>query len=73
MKSATHSRSGAAGLNWRRTRSAGRAAAAAGTVVRTRFPRRAPARPSSRISRSTVHRATGVPSRFSASQTFRAP
>ena len=43
----------------------GRAASAAGTVVRTRFPRRAPTRSSSRISRSTVHRATGVPSRFS--------
>ena len=35
--------------------------------------RRAPARSSSRISRSTVHRATVMPSRFSCSQTFRAP
>jgi len=51
----THSRSGAGGVNRRPTRSTGRAAARSGTVVRTRLPRRAPARPSSRISRSTVH------------------
>ena len=73
MKSATHSRSGAGGLKRRPTRSAGRGAAGSGTVVRLRLPRRAPARPSWRISRSTVQRATGVPSRFSASHTFRAP
>jgi len=34
---------------------------------------RAPARPSSRINRSTVHRATGMPSRLSANHTLRAP
>jgi MOSC domain len=33
----------------------------------------APAMPSSPISRSTVHRATSVPSRFSCRHTFRAP
>ena len=54
-------------------RSAGRAPTPAETVVRTRFPRRAPARSSSRISRSTLHRATWTPSRFSWSQTLRAP
>ena len=37
------------------------------------YSRRAPARPSSRISRSTVHRATGTPCRLSASHTLRAP
>jgi hypothetical protein len=33
----------------------------------------APNRPSSAISRSTVHLATGMPSRFSANDTLRAP
>jgi hypothetical protein len=37
-------------------------------VVRIFRPRRAPAMPSSRISRCTVHRATVMPCRFSSSQ-----
>jgi len=37
------------------------------------LPRRAPRSPSTAINRSTVHRATAMPSRLSASQTFRAP
>ena len=59
MKSATHNRFGAAGLNRRRTRSAGRAAAGPATVVRFRLPAPRAGSPSSRISRSTVQRATG--------------
>jgi hypothetical protein len=47
---------------------------AAGTVVRGFFcPAETPAIPSSRISRSTVHRATSIPSRRSCCHTFRAP
>jgi len=42
-------------------------------VVRLTLPRTEPASPSWRISRSTVHRATRTPSRFSWSHTFRAP
>ena len=45
-----------------------------GTVVRGRLrPARTPAKPRSRISRSTVHRATTSPCLFSSSHTFRAP
>ncbi len=46
-----------------------------GTVVRGFFhpPRRTPRSPSLRISRSTVHRAAAMPSRFSWSHTFQAP
>ena len=72
MKSATHKRFGATGWKRRRTRSSGLGAAPA-MVVRFTFPRTAPARPSARISRSIVHRATGMPSRFRASHTFRGP
>lgn len=61
--SATHSRFGAGALNWRETRSAGRAAASSVMVVRLTFPRTAPASPAAFISRSTVQRATTVPSR----------
>ena len=47
---------------------------APGTVVRGRLrAAHAPDKPSSRISRSTVHRATSTPSRFSCLHTFRAP
>ena len=63
--SATHSRFGAVGPNWRCTRSAGRAAAGSAIVVRLTLPRTAPVRPSSAISRSTVQRATWMPSRLS--------
>jgi hypothetical protein len=38
-----------------------------------RRPRRAPCNPMSRISRSTVERATAIPSRLSCSHTLRAP
>jgi hypothetical protein len=44
-----------------------------GTVVLVSFPRTTPFRPSTRISRATVQRATGVPSRPSWRQTFRTP
>jgi hypothetical protein len=71
--SATQSRSGAAGVKSRLTRSRARSAAGSGIVVRLTLPRTAPASPSARISRSTVHLATGMPSRFSANQTLRAP
>jgi hypothetical protein len=48
--------------------------AASGTVVRGFFRlAAAPARPSSLISRATVHRATSMPSRRSCRHTFRAP
>jgi hypothetical protein len=48
--------------------------AGAATVVRGLFSlAAAPAMPSSCISRSTVHRATPIPSRFSCRLTFRAP
>ena len=42
-------------------------------VVRLTLPRTAPDSPSSAISRSTVQRATAMPSRLSASHTLRAP
>ena len=74
MKSATHSRSGASGAKSRLTRSGGRSCDGSGLVVRTLYPpRRTPRSPSFRISRSTVHRAAGMPSRFSWSHTFHAP
>ena len=41
--------------------------------MRTDLPRRTPCRPSRRISRSTVQRATRVPSRCSCRQTLSAP
>ena len=71
--SATQSRSGASGEKSRRTRSRALGAAGSGIVVRLVLPRTAPARPSWRISRSMVHRATTMPSRLSWSHTFRAP
>ena len=75
VKSTTHSRSGASGAKPRLTRSSGRSCDGSGTVVRGFFhpPRRTPRSPSLRISRSTVHRAAAMPSRFSWSQTFQAP
>ena len=71
--SATHSRSGAVGAKLRFTRSRARSAAGSAIVVRLTFPRTAPASPSAFMSRSTVQRATSMPSRFSWSHTFRAP
>jgi putative transposase len=73
FRSATHSRLGAGGPNCRCTRSAGRGAVGSGIVVRLALPRVAPLRPSSAISRSTVQRATVMPSRLSANHTLRAP
>ncbi len=61
------------GCDRRWARSAGRLAVGPGIVVRLTFRRRAPTGPLSRISRATVHRATGVPSRLSWSQILRAP
>ncbi len=72
--SATQRRFGAGAVKSRASRSAGRCPPASGTVVRGFFRLAdAPAMPSSRISRSTVHRATLMPSRRSCSHTFRAP
>ena len=75
MKSTTHSRSGAGGAKPRFTRSAGLGWDGSATVVRGFFhpPRRTPRSPSARISRSTVHRAAAMPSRFSWAHTFHAP
>ena len=42
-------------------------------VVRIARPRRTPCSPSSRMTRSTVQRATGSPRRFSSSHVLRAP
>ena len=66
---------GAVAVKSRSSRSDGRGCpAGAGTVVRGFFLlAAAPATPSSPISRSTVQRATCVPSRFSCRHTFRAP
>ena len=61
--SATHRRSGPSASKLRSTRSAGRAASSSGMVVRRFSPLTTPFRPSWRISRSTVHRATPTPSR----------
>jgi hypothetical protein len=73
VKSATHSWFGRCALKYRLTRSSGQAALASGTVVRTPLPRRAPCRPSLRISRSTVQRATLTPSRSNCRHTLSAP
>jgi hypothetical protein len=73
VKSATHSRFGAPAANCRFTRSDALSASGSDTVVRTAFPRTAPVRPSPRMSRSTRARPTGIPSRFNAHHTFRAP
>ena len=71
--SATQSRSGAGGAKLRHTRSRARSAARSGIVVRLTVPRTAPCSPAARIRRSTVQRATGMPSRLSWSHTFRGP
>src|SRR5471032_3130172 len=55
------------------TRSSGHGAAALATVVFTTLPRITPRRPAQRIKRSTVQRATSVPSRRSWRQTLSAP
>ena len=69
VRSATHSRFGAGSPNRCWTRSAGRTAAGSAIVVLRVLPRVAPDRPSSAISRSTVQRATAIPSRLSANHT----
>ena len=74
LMSATQRRFGAAASKHRSSRSDGRFAGSPGSVVGGLFrPGLAPRIPSSRISRSTVHRATAIPRLFSSSQTFRAP
>jgi hypothetical protein len=69
----THSWFGAEATNSRCTRSRGRSAASAGIVVLAFLPRVAPAIPRPRISRCTVHRATGTSSRASWRHTLRTP
>ncbi|TDV37746.1 hypothetical protein CLV71_1289 [Actinophytocola oryzae] len=70
--SATHRWSGAAAVKSRSSRSAG--LSTPGIVVRGRLRGAVtPQMPSSRISRSTVHRDTTMPSRLSCPHTFRAP
>jgi hypothetical protein len=73
VKSDTQSSLGRLALNCRLTRSRGQDAAVSGVVVRTRLPQRAPAIPRLPISRSTVHRAPRIPSRFICFQTLSAP
>jgi hypothetical protein len=73
VKSDTHSWFGRSARNCRLTLSNGHGAFLSLIVVRTTLPRIAPHSPSRRISRSTVHRATAVPSRASWRQTLSAP
>jgi hypothetical protein len=68
-----HSWFGLLAEKFRPTRSAGRPAAWSGVVVRRGLPRRTPCRPSSPMRRSTVQRATAIPSRCSCRHTLRAP
>ena len=58
VKSATHSRFGAGGAKLRPTRSSALGAAGSATVVRLTLPRDVPRRPRTRMSLSTVQRAT---------------
>ena len=71
--SATYNLFGAAGANRRCTRSSGLAAAGSAMVVRLTLPLIAPAKPATAINRSTVQRATAMPSRLSCNHTFLAP
>ena len=73
VKSETHSTFGTGARNCRFTRSAGHGVAGFETVVLVSRPRTTPRSPMSRISRSTVQRATAMPSRPSWRQTLRAP
>jgi len=75
VKSATHRRLGACAVKSRPIRSAARSCPGPfpGIVVRIVRPRRAPRSPCSRMIRSTVQRATGIPRRFSSSHVLRAP
>ncbi len=73
VKSDTHSAFGRGARTRRFTRSAGHGVALSGTVVLVSLPRTAPRRPIRRISRATVQRATGVPSRTSCRHTFLTP
>ena len=73
VKSTTHSAFGRVTLNSRLTLSSGHSAFGLLTVVIVFFPRLIPASPIARISRSTVHLATFIPSRRSWCQIFRVP
>jgi len=73
VKSETQSWLGRSARNCRLTLSSGQAALLSLMVVRTILPRLTPCNPTRRISRSTVQRATAVPSRASWRQTFTAP
>ena len=64
---------GAGAWNCRLTWSSGQGTALSLMVVRTGLPRITPCKPRSRMSRSTVHRATPKPSRFICRQTLRTP
>lgn len=73
VMSATHSWSGRVGAKLRLTRSGYRSARRPAIVVRLTLPRTTPVRPASRMSRSTVQRATAMPIRLSTIHIFRAP
>ena len=73
MKSETCSCPGALALKSRLTRSGARLCAGSGVVVRTVRARVTPRHRLAAISRSTVHRATGIPCRFRCSHIFKLP
>ncbi len=73
LKSLTSNWFGRSARNCRVTRSSGHGALASQTVVHTTLPRITLRRPSVRINRSNVQRATATPSRASCRQTFSAP
>ena len=73
VKSETHSWLGRSARNCLFTRSSGQGALLSLIVVFATLPRMTPRSPSRRISRSTVQRATAVPSRANCFQTLSAP
>jgi hypothetical protein len=73
VKSETQSWFGRSALNCLLTLSNGHAALLSPMVVRTTLPRITPLKPRRRINRSTVQRATAVPSRLSCRQTLSTP
>jgi hypothetical protein len=71
--SATQSWFGREARKFRSTRSAGRSTMASEVVVTLKAPLRTPLSPDALMRRSTVLRATGIPSRQSCNHTLRAP
>jgi hypothetical protein len=71
--SATHKRFGIEALNWRLTRSAGRAAAGLVMVVNTGLPRCTPRRPALRINRRVCSLPSIQPRRVIAACIFLTP